>query len=57
MNIVNHFINGKEYVSKSDRFGDVYNPENGEKISIFSEQGKNVLKKYTKASKIQKGSG
>ena len=32
MNIVNHFINGKEYVSKSDRFGDVYNPANGEKI-------------------------
>ena len=32
MNIVNHFINGKEYVSKSDRFGDIYNPVNGEKI-------------------------
>ena len=32
MNIVNHFINGKEYVSKSERFGDVYNPANGEKI-------------------------
>ena len=32
MNKVNHFINGKEYIGKSDRFGDIYNPANGEKI-------------------------
>ena len=32
MNKVFHYINGKEHVGSSDRFGDVFNPANGEKI-------------------------
>ena len=30
MKTVNQFINGKEHISKSERFGDVFNPANGE---------------------------
>ena len=32
MKKINHFINGQEYISKSDRFGDIFNPASGEKI-------------------------
>jgi hypothetical protein len=33
MKKINHFINGAEYISKSKRFGDVFNPALGEKNS------------------------
>ena len=36
MKKINHFINGKEYISKSDRFGDIFNPASGEKIGSVS---------------------
>ena len=36
-------------------FTKIKNPENGEKISIFSKQGKDVLKKYTKMLKKNGG--
>ena len=36
-------------------FTKIKNPENGEKISIFSKQGKDVLKKYTKMLKKNEG--
>ena len=36
MKTVNQFINGKEHISKSNRFGDVFNPANGEIIKKVS---------------------
>ena len=36
MKKINHFIGGVEYISKSDRFGDVFNPAVGEKIADVS---------------------
>ena len=36
MRKINHFINGKEYLSQSNRSGDVYNPALGEKIAEVS---------------------
>ena len=36
MKKINHFINGAEYISKSKRFGDVFNPALGEKIAEVS---------------------
>ena len=36
-------------------FTKIKNPQNGEKISIFSKQGKDVLKKYTKMLKKNGG--
>ena len=36
MKKINHFINGREYISKSDRFGDIFNPASGEKIGSVS---------------------
>ena len=36
MKVINQFINGKEYISKSERFGDVFNPANGEKTKKVS---------------------
>ena len=36
MKKINHFINGVEYISKSKRFGDVFNPALGEKIAEVS---------------------
>jgi malonate-semialdehyde dehydrogenase (acetylating)/methylmalonate-semialdehyde dehydrogenase len=36
MKKINHFINGEEYISKSNRFGDVFNPALGEKIADVS---------------------
>ena len=36
MKVINQFINGKEYISKSKRFGDVFNPANGEKVKKVS---------------------
>lgn len=38
-------------------FTKITNPENGKKVSIFSNKGKEILKKYTKITKSQKGSG
>ena len=39
MKKINHFINGQEYISKSDRFGDIFNPASGEKINGGSANG------------------
>ena len=36
MHVVNQFIDGKEHISKSERFGDIYNPASGEKIKKVS---------------------
>ena len=36
MKVINQFINGKEHISKSERFGDVFNPANGEKTKKVS---------------------
>lgn len=36
-------------------FTKITNPENGKKVSIFSKQGKDILKKYTKITKLQGG--
>ena len=30
MRKINQFIDGKEYISKSDRLGDIFNPAQGE---------------------------
>ena len=36
MRKINQFIDGKEYLSKSDRLGDIFNPAQGEKIAEVS---------------------
>ena len=36
MKKINQFINGKEHLSKSSRFGDIFNPAKGEKIGEVS---------------------
>ena len=36
MQVVNQFIDGKVHISKSERFGDIYNPASGEKIKKVS---------------------
>ena len=41
MKTVNQFINRKEHISKSERFGDVFNPANGEitkKVSFANSE-------------------
>ena len=44
MNKVFHYINGKEHVGSSDRFGDVFNPANGEKIREVNLANKDDVK-------------
>ena len=55
MKKINHFINGKEYISKSDRFGDIFNPASGEKIGSVSFANKDdVALAIQNASDAQK---
>ena len=55
MKKINHFINGKEYTSKSDRFGDIFNPASGEKIGSVSFANKDdVALAIQNASDAQK---
>ena len=55
MKKINHFINGKEYISKSDRFGDIFNPASGEKIGTVSFANKDdVAMAIQNASDAQK---
>ena len=55
MKKINHFINGKEYISKSDRFGDISNPASGEKIGSVSFANKDdVALAIQNASDAQK---
>ena len=55
MKKINHFINGKEYISKSDRFGDIFNPASGEKIGTVSFANKDdVALAIQNASDAQK---
>ena len=55
MKKINHFINGKEYISKSDRFGDIFNPASGEKIGSVSFANKDdVVLAIQNASDAQK---
>ena len=55
MKKINHFINGQEYISKSDRFGDIFNPASGEKIGSVSFANKDdVALAIQKASDAQK---
>ena len=44
MNKVFHYINGKEHIGSSDRFGDVFNPANGEKIREVNLANKDDVK-------------
>ena len=55
MKKINHFINGQEYISKSDRFGDIFNPASGEKIGSVSFANKDdVALAIQNASNAQK---
>ena len=55
MKKINHFINGQEYISKSDRFGDIFNPASGEKIGSVSFANKDdVALAIQNASDAQK---
>ena len=55
MKKINQFINGKEYISKSDRFGDIFNPASGEKIGSVSFANKDdVALAIQNASDAQK---
>ena len=55
MKKINHFINGQEYISKSDRFGDIFNPASGEKIGSVSFANKDdVALAVQNASDAQK---
>ena len=55
MKKINHFINGKEYISKSDRFGDIFNPASGENIGSVSFANKDdVALAIQNASDAQK---
>ena len=55
MKKINHFINGKEYISKSGRFGDIFNPTSGEKTGSVSFANKDdVALAIQNASEAQK---
>ena len=55
MKKIYHFINGQEYISKSDRFGDIFNPASGEKIGSVSFANKDdVALAIQSASDAQK---
>ena len=55
MKKINHFINGQEYISKSDIFGDIFNPASGEKIGSVSFANKDDVALATQnASDAQK---
>ena len=55
MKKINHFINGKEYISKSGRFGDIFNPTSGEKTGLVSFANKDdVALAIQNASEAQK---
>ena len=55
MKKINQFINGQEYISKSDRFGDIFNPASGEKIGSVSFANKDdVALAIQNASDAQK---
>ena len=55
MKKINHFINGQEYISKSDRFGDIFNPASGEKIGSVNFANKDdVALAIQNASDAQK---
>ena len=50
MKVINQFINGKEYISKSERFGDIFNPANGEKTKKVSFANSEDCLLYTSPS-------